>query len=194
MQNIKSLCVFCGSRLGESPAFETAAIELGREMASRGVRLVYGGGRIGLMGCVADAVLEAGGDVVGVIPTFLEEKEVAHGELSELIVTDTMHSRKQKMFELAEGFISLPGGLGTLDETFEIMTWKQLKQHDKPVIMLNVENYWQPFVALVEANIAGGFASPAARGLFRVASSVENIFEILEAAPEPTMGATLHHL
>lgn len=180
---IKSLCVFCGSKTGDNPAFSSVADDLGREMARRKIRLVYGGGRIGLMGIVADAVLQAGGEVIGVIPEFLEKMEVVHHNLTELIITDSMHARKQKMFELSDGFISLPGGLGTLDETFEILTWKQLRRHNKPIVVLNIADYWQPFMALVEANINNGFAHQAVRELYSVADTVDAAFAALAASP-----------
>jgi len=194
MAIINSLCVFCGSKTGDNPAYSAAAQLLGEEMAKRHIRLVYGGGRIGLMGIVADAVTQAGGDVIGVIPEFLEQLEVGNHSASELIITDSMHTRKQKMFELSDGFVSLPGGLGTLDETFEILTWKQLRQHDKPVVMLNIEGYWNPFIALVEANILGGFAHPAVTDLYTVADTVESVFPALENAPQPQDVVLTSHL
>ena len=194
MAIINSLCVFCGSRTGENPAYSAAARLLGQEMAKRKIRLVYGGGRIGLMGIVADAVTQAGGDVIGVIPEFLEQLEVGNHDANELIITDSMHTRKQKMFELSDGFISLPGGLGTLDETFEILTWKQLRQHDKPVVMLNIEGYWNPFFALIEANIGGGFAHPAVTDLYTMINTVEAVFPALDNAPQPQDVVLTSHL
>ncbi len=184
MKSIASLCVFCGSRFGNDPAYEEAARELGAVMADKGIRLIYGGGSVGLMGLVASAVMENGGEVIGVIPQFLEDLEVGKSDVTELIVTENMHSRKNKMFELSDGFISLPGGLGTLDETFEIMTWKQLKVHDKPVIMLDIGGYWSEMKVLLEAIIHKGFAGASSRDLCRFAGSVADVFSLLEGVPE----------
>ena len=141
MADIASLCVYCGSRFGERPDYRETAVHLGQEIARQGIRLIYGGGHVGLMGAVADAVLEAGGHVVGVIPKHLQDWEVGHKGLTEMHVVDSMHSRKQLMFELSDGFVALPGGIGTLDETFEIMTWRQLRLHDKPLVILDQDGF-----------------------------------------------------
>jgi uncharacterized protein (TIGR00730 family) len=143
------LCVFCGSSPGRSSAYATAARRLGAIFARRGIGLVYGGGNVGLMGVVADAVLADGGEVVGVIPRALVDRELAHARLSELVVVDTMHERKQRMHDLSDGFIALPGGFGTLDELFEALTWAQLGMHKKPCGLLDVEGFWEPLRALV---------------------------------------------
>ena len=185
MNNISSLCVFCGSRFGNDPAYEETARELGAVMADKGIRLVYGGGSVGLMGVVASAVIENGGEVVGVIPQFLEDLEVGKSDVTELIVTDNMHTRKHKMFDMSDGFISLPGGLGTLDETFEIMTWKQLKVHAKPIIILDIGGYWTELTDLIDATIARGFASPTAKDLYQVSTNIAEVFAALEAQPAP---------
>ena len=185
MAVLRSLCLYCGSRTGADPDHRAAAAELGAALGRRGVRLVFGGGGGGLMGVAADAALAAGGQVVGVIPAHLHDIEVAHPGLSELIVVDSMHARKQKMFELADAFAVLPGGLGTLDETIEIVTWRQLGLHDKPIVLLDRSGYWAPLLALVEHAIDAGFAAPAARDLFMLADSVEGILAAIEAAPEP---------
>jgi uncharacterized protein (TIGR00730 family) len=166
MTNIQTVAVFCGGRAGNDPAFRAAASELGRGMARAGIRLVYGGGRVGLMGALADGALAAGGKVIGVIPEFLTHWEVAHDGLSEQIVTDSMHSRKRRMFELSDAFVALPGGLGTLDEIVEIMTWRQLRLHDKPVLICDVAGSAAPLLSVIEAAIAAGFAPPEARTLF----------------------------
>ena len=150
MTEIKSLCVFCGSRAGLDPDHESAARHLGHAIADRGIKLVYGGGDIGLMSIVARAALENGGHVIGVIPEFIQDFEVGNPGLSELIVVESMHERKSKMFELADGFVSLPGGLGTLDETIEILTWKQLQQHRKPVVLVDINDYWRTFRELLQ--------------------------------------------
>lgn len=184
MADIRSLCVLCGSREGSDPAFRAAAKDLGAQIASRGVRLIYGGGAIGLMGILADSVISAGGEVVGVIPDFLVKWEVGHASLSDLIVTDSMHTRKTRMFAMADGFVILPGGLGTLDETFEIITWKQLRIHNKPIVVLDVNGYWSALVALINRTVVSGFAPPAVIRLFSVVESVDKVFPALEAAPE----------
>ena len=194
MTEIRSLCVLCGSREGTEPAYRSAAIRLGQLMAGRGVRLVYGGGSIGLMGVIADAVIEAGGEVVGVIPDFLIRYEVGHGRLTDLVVTDSMHDRKRRMFEMADAFVVLPGGLGTLDETFEIVTWKQLRLHDSPIIVLNVDGYWSPLLALLHATIRGGFADPDTGELFTVVEAPEQVFQSLETAPMPKEEVLTSHL
>ena len=137
----KSAVVFCGSREGHDPAHRQACIDLGHGLAKQDIRLIYGGGRVGLMGAVADAVLDSGGEVVGIIPDFLTRMEVAHDGLTERLVTGTMHTRKSQMFERADVFITMPGGLGTLDETVEIVTWRQLGLHDKPVLICNTANW-----------------------------------------------------
>ncbi len=173
MTRIKSLCVFCGSREGVDTAYREAAIRLGELMAAAGVRLVYGGGSIGLMGVIADTVLAAGGEVTGVIPDFLMDDEVGHHHLTEQIITGSMHDRKRRMFELADGFVVMPGGLGTLDETFEIVTWKQLRLHDSPIIILDVGGYWTPLRALIDGIIEAGFAPLPTSSLFQVVSSTE---------------------
>jgi uncharacterized protein (TIGR00730 family) len=168
MNRITAVAVYCGSRTGDDPAHRIAAQALGEGLAQAQIRLVYGGGGIGLMGVLADAALGAGGEVVGVIPEFLTRREVAHGGNTELIVTDSMHSRKLKMFELADAFISLPGGLGTLDETIEIITWRQLGLHSKPILICNVAGSAAPFLAAIESAIAAGFAGAEVRELYQV--------------------------
>ncbi len=193
MTAITSLCVFCGSKAGTDPAFSTAAAGLGRLMAERGVRLVYGGGGIGLRGVLSDAVLERGGEVLGVIPEFLVPYEVANPNLTETAITGSMHERKQRMFELADGFVVLPGGLGTLDEAIEVITWKQLQLHAKPVVVVNVGGYWDPLAALVDGVIAGGFAHPGVAELFTLVDGVGDVFEALESAPEPKREVLTDH-
>jgi uncharacterized protein (TIGR00730 family) len=179
MPHIHSVAVFCGSRSGNDPAYRTAAQALGQGLAEAGIRLVYGGGRIGLMGIMADAALAAGGAVLGVIPVFLTRREVAHESITELVVTDSMHSRKQRMFEAADAFISLPGGLGTLDETIEIITWRQLRLHAKPILICDVAGSAAPFLATIEATIAADFALPEARQLYEVVESVAAVLKRL---------------
>jgi uncharacterized protein (TIGR00730 family) len=185
MQQIHSVAVFCGSNSGGDPAFTAGARALGRGLAAAGIRLVYGGGRVGLMGALADAALEAGGEVLGVIPEFLARLEVAHTGVAELAITDNMHSRKQRMFAAADAFVSLPGGLGTLDETVEVITWRQLGLHDKPILLCDIAGSTAPLQAAIEAAITLGFASARARDLFEVMEGVGPMLERLRALPRP---------
>ena len=194
MARIESVCVFCGSKFGNDPAWTRAAERLGALLAEAGIRLVYGGGRIGLMGVMAQAVMRAGGRVSGVIPDFLMKLEVADTGITDLVVVDSMHERKRRMFELADGFVVLPGGLGTLDEAFEILTWKQLRHHSKPIVVLDVNGYWAPFVDLVLATVAGGFAHPAVTDLFSVVPSPEEVLPALRAAPAVDERVLTSHL
>lgn len=149
MAEIRSICVYCGSGAGEDPAYAEAARNLGRSMAQAGIRLIYGGGSVGLMGIVAKSVLDHGGEVTGIIPHFLEKREAMMEEITELIVTEDMHERKRLMFEKAEAFVALPGGIGTLEEVVEMMTWAQLGQHRKPVLLANINGFWNPLATLL---------------------------------------------
>lgn len=163
----KRVCVFCASSMGRDPRYAEAAREVGGLLAASGYGLVYGGGNIGLMGVVADAVLAAGGEVIGVIPRGLEQKEVAHRGLSQLLVTDGMHARKQKMYELSDAFMTLPGGFGTMDELFETLTWAQLGDHQKPVGLLNVAGFYDPLIAMVDHQVREGVLRKEYRGLLQ---------------------------
>jgi uncharacterized protein (TIGR00730 family) len=187
MSLIRSLCVYCGSSSRGIPEHHRAARQLGRGLAERGIELVYGGGHVGLMGLLADAVLTAGGKVTGIIPGHLHGLEVAHEGVTELLLVDSMHARKNLMFERSDGFVVLPGGLGTLDETFEIITWRQLRLHDKPIVIVDLGGYWAPFRALIDAVIDGGYAHRSIRRLFTVVDTVDAVFPALAAAPEPTV-------
>jgi uncharacterized protein (TIGR00730 family) len=180
MPSIQSVAVFCGSRPGRSPVFRAAAAALGRGLAQAEMRLIFGGGRVGMMAAVADAAIAAGGTVIGVIPEFLTRSEVAHKGVSELIVTDSMHTRKRQMFDLADAFVSLPGGLGTFDETFEIITWRQLRLHDKPILLTNVEGSALPLIGTIENAIEAGFAPADVRELYEVVDGVPATLERLE--------------
>jgi len=160
---MRTLCVYCGSNAGRAPVYAEAANALGTRLANDGLRLVYGGGNVGLMGIVANAVLDAGGEVVGVIPGQLVEWEVAHRGVTELVVVESMHQRKQRMFELADGFVALPGGFGTLDEMFEMLTWRQLGLGHKPCAFLDVGGFWQPLMAMLERMVAERFLHPDQR-------------------------------
>ncbi len=194
MTRISSLCVFCGSKTGDGPVFEAAARRLGELMAERGITLVFGGGRIGLMGVVADAVLAGGSRAIGVIPEFLKDLEVGNDEVTEQIVTGSMHERKTRMFELADGFVVLPGGLGTLDETLEIITWKQLRLHSKPVVIINTGGYWSALEALVQRAVDSGFAHPAVAEMFTMVDGPDDVFPALAAQPEPREEVLTSHL
>lgn len=154
---MKAICVYCGSNAGAKPAYAGAARALGTRIANEGLALVYGGGNVGLMGQVADAALVAGGRVIGVIPQQLVDWEVAHRGVSELVIVDSMHARKQRMFEISDAFIALPGGFGTLDEMFEMLTWRQLGLGRKPCAFLDVEDFWQPLVAMMDTMVRERF-------------------------------------
>lgn len=181
IMTIQSICLFCGSNSGSNPAYAEAAGELGRELAARDITLVYGGGNIGLMGVAADAALAAGGRVIGVIPGFLRDKEVAHGGLSELHVTQTMHERKALMEDLSGGFIALPGGFGTYDELFEMLTWGQLSVHQKPIGLLNVAGFFDPLLAMVQHGVREGFIRQDNLALFVVADTLPALLERMNA-------------
>lgn len=187
MTGIRSICVYCGSSGRVSDTFKQAAHDLGALIGGRGLDLIYGGGRVGLMGIVADAALAAGGRVIGIIPEHIQALEVEHTGLTELLVVDSMHTRKQLMVDRADAFVVLPGGLGTLDETFEILTWKQLRLHDKPIVNVNIDGYWDALVGLVEHVIRMGFARPEHRRMFQVVNRVSAVLEVLERQPEPTI-------
>jgi len=154
---MRHLCVYCGSNAGASPIYAEAAKALGTRLAKDGLRLIYGGGNVGLMGILANAVLEAGGKVTGVIPGQLVEWEVAHQSLTELVVVESMHQRKQRMFELSDGFVALPGGFGTLDEMFEMLTWRQLGLGHKPCAFLDVGGFWQPLMDMLDRMVGERF-------------------------------------
>ncbi|MCH4091523.1 TIGR00730 family Rossman fold protein [Acetobacter sp.] len=177
---INAAAVFCGSRFGNLPAYRDAAEAVGTGLARAGIHLVYGGGYVGLMGVVADAAIQAGGRVTGIIPEFLESREVMHHGVTELVVTDSMHTRKQKMFAIADAFLILPGGFGTFDELMEILTWRQLQLHSKPILVVNVENWAQGVLAMLDEAVSQGFASTEARALIEVVSDVEAALHRLE--------------
>ena len=181
------ICVFCGSSFGSDPAFRLLAAELGRTLACRGVSLVYGGGRVGLMGVVADAALAEGGEVIGVIPQSLMDRELGHVGLTELHVVDSMHARKALMAELADGFVALPGGLGTLEELFEVWTWAQLGMHRKPCGLLDTRDFFAPLVSFLDHLVANGFVSAAHRAMLTVATSPEALLAGFEAYTPPVV-------
>jgi uncharacterized protein (TIGR00730 family) len=189
MSRIQAVAVFCGSRSGNDPAYRGAAQALGQGLAAAGIRLIYGGGQIGLMGAVADAAMAAGGAVTGVIPEFLMTREVAHARIGEMIVTDSMHARKQRMFELADASITLPGGIGTFDETIEIITWAQLGLHAKPILICDVAGSATAFVAAIDAAVAADFALPSVRSLYEVLEGVPAVLRRLAQLPHPAPAA-----
>lgn len=188
---VRSVCVFCGSKVGRNPEYHSAARQFGEILGNARVRLVFGGGSIGLMGVVADAALAAGGKVHGVIPAFLDRIEVAHRNLTHLDVVDSMHERKRRMFELADAFVTLPGGLGTLDETIEIVTWRQLGLHDKPIVLLDVQGYWHPLLALFDQAIGQSFAGEGTRRLFTVVEDAREVLPVLEAEAKAATGTSV---
>jgi len=185
MTELRSVCIYCGASFGNQPRYADSARRLGGLLAARGIAVVYGGGRVGLMGALADAALAAGGRVIGVIPTNLRTIELAHQGCTEMIATPSMHARKEKMFQLADGFIALPGGIGTLEETIEVITWRQLRFHDKPIVVVDDGGYWRPLRALFDATVAAGFAHADLNRLCRFVDSVEDAVAALIASPAP---------
>ncbi len=185
---MKRICVFAGSNSGGSLAYAAAASDLGRTLAGRGLDVVYGGARVGLMGALADAALAAGGKVVGVMPEALVAKEVAHLGLSELHVVKSMHERKAMMADLADGFVALPGGLGTLEEFFEVLTWAQLGLHGKPCGLLNIEGYFEGLLAFLDHSVAEGFVKAEHRAMIPVAGTSDALLDAMESYRAPAVG------
>jgi uncharacterized protein (TIGR00730 family) len=179
------ICVFCGSRFGSRDAFADAARDLGRAIGGQGWRLIYGGGDVGLMGTVARAALEAGGDVAGIIPQRLLDREVGKRDLTTLEITPTMFARKERMIETADAFVVLPGGLGTLDELLEVVTLRQLGYHGKPIVVVNLGGYWDPLIALVDRVVEHRFADPSARTLYRMVDAIEEVLPALGLGQPP---------
>ncbi|MGD9614614.1 MAG: TIGR00730 family Rossman fold protein [Alphaproteobacteria bacterium] len=178
--SISRVCVYCGSAGAVGERYRDAARELGSALAQAGIDVVFGGGRIGLMGLVADAALDAGGRVVGIIPGALRDAELAHPGLTELVITGSMHERKRVMAERSDAFAVLPGGIGTLDEMFEIVTWRQLGLHDKPVFLVDIDGYWQPLRALLDHLVAHRFAAPLVPRLLEVVPGVPELLGALQ--------------
>lgn len=175
----RRVCVFCGSRPGRQAIYQQAAAELGAELARRGVGLVYGGGSVGLMGVVADAVLEGGGEAIGVIPRLLYDREVGHEGLTELRITETMHERKHLMYELGSAVVALPGGIGTFDELFEAVTWNQLEIHAKPIGLLDAGDYFGPLVSMLDRSVREGFLSRQIRDSLAVDTKASSLLDRL---------------
>lgn len=178
---IQSICVFCGASPGTNPLYRQTAEALGRLLAERGIRLIYGGGAVGLMGVVADAALSAGGEVIGIIPQSLERAEIGHRGLTRLEVVDTMHTRKARMAELADAFIALPGGLGTLEELFEVWTWGQLGYHAKPLGLLEVNGFYRKLGDFLDHLVSERFVRPAHRDMLQIADTPAALLEALRA-------------
>lgn len=185
--DIRALCVYCGSSNAVRDSHLQAARELGALAARDAVDVVYGGGRVGLMGALAEGALAEGGRVIGIIPQHLEDLEAGHRGASEYIVVNSMHARKQLMAERSDAFCALPGGLGTLDETFEIITWRQLKLHDKPIILVNIDGYWDPLLRLVEHQTTEGYLRGGSAGLFQVVERVDQVLDCAANAPSPAL-------
>jgi uncharacterized protein (TIGR00730 family) len=183
MKKIRRLCVYCGSSGAVEARYREAASELGARVAAAGIELVYGGARVGLMGLLADAALAAGGKVTGIIPGRLVNAEVAHPGVTELLVVDSMHDRKRFMTDRADAFAVLPGGIGTLDELFETLSWKQLELHDKPILVVDIGGYWAPLRALLDHIVINGFARPQTRGFVHVVPSVPALMAALSETP-----------
>ncbi|KAF1010383.1 MAG: LOG family protein YvdD [Pseudomonas fluorescens] len=179
--SLKSVCVFCGASNGTHPAYREAAIALGRALAERKLTLVYGGGAVGLMGIVADAALQAGGEVVGIIPQSLQNLEIGHKGLTRLEVVDGMHARKARMAELSDAFIALPGGLGTLEELFEVWTWGQLGYHGKPLGLLEVNGFYHKLTDFLDHIVGEGFVRPQHRAMLKVSESPDELLQTLDA-------------
>lgn len=181
MKNFKNVCVYCGASNRASDRYKQAARDVGHILATNGIGLVYGGGRMGLMGMVADSVLDHGGNAIGIIPKHLQDREERHDNLNELHVVDSMHVRKQMMVERSDAFLILPGGYGTLDEAFEILTWKQLGLHKKPIIFLNIYGFWSPLKELKQHLFDESFIKADDLKLFNIIDSVDQIIPTLEA-------------
>lgn len=184
MTKIKSACVYCGTGHNVSQIYKDIAAQLGAAMAQSKVRLVYGGGRVGLMGIVSQACFSAGGEVVGIIPEHIQDKEVMNDDVTELFIVDSMHTRKKMMVDKSDGFIVLPGGFGTLDETFEILTWKYLGLHDKPIVLVNVDGFYDPLLKMVDHMVDSGFTPFWHRSLYQVVETPEDAIVALSAQTE----------
>lgn len=181
-----SICVYCGARLGTNPAARDLTARLGALLARQGITLVYGGGGVGLMGVLANSVLDAGGRAVGIIPRFLLQREAGHPALHETVVVETMHERKLQMFERADAFVILPGGIGTLEEFFEVLSWRTLGLHAKPIVILDLDGYWEPLAALLRNVVDGGFAAPTHLDHVAFVTDLDALLPTLAALPRTT--------
>lgn len=194
MKTFRRICVYCGSNRGMSPAFADAAMVLGKELAARRIALVYGGGHVGLMGVIADAVLAAGGEVIGVIPSALQAKELGHTGLTELHIVESMHERKQMMADLSDGFIAMPGGVGTLEELFETFTWLQLGFHHKPVALLNAGGFYTGLVSFVRQLTRDGFLKPEHEACLLVDDKAGALIEKMRTFEPPQLGKWMERM
>jgi uncharacterized protein (TIGR00730 family) len=185
---MKRITVFCGSSSGTEEIYTSQAILLGQTLAKRNIELVYGGAKVGLMGAVADGVLNAGGKAIGVLPNFLRSKEIAHKQLTELILVDTMHERKTKMNDLCDGVIALPGGFGTLDELFEMLTWGQLGLHKKPIAILNIDGYYDALIVFVQTMTDKGLLKEVNQQMLLVSDTIDDLLNKMENYVPPTVG------
>ena len=178
----QNVCVYCGSSKGDAPEFAELAEHLGRDFVRGDIGLVYGGGGVGMMGIFARTVMGEGGHVTGIIPDFLHTTEIAYNEVSELLVVGSMHERKQAMFERSDAFLALPGGIGTLEEVIEMLTWAQLGRHNRPIIFVNINGFWDPLINLFDHMIDQGFVQSAIRGQYAVVDRVDDVLPRIEAA------------
>lgn len=186
--SLSSVCIYCGASNNVAPQYKKSAHDISTALAQQNLRIIYGGGHVGLMGVIADAALKAGAEVIGIIPEHIRAQEVQHTGLTELHVVSDMHTRKRMMVERADAFLILPGGLGTLDETFEILTWKKLGLHNKPIVIFNQDGYWDSLINLIDSIIKEGFSLPSDRVLFKVVTKADEIFEALNSSPTPSIG------
>ena len=191
---VRSLCVYCSSSDTIPDEHRKCARKLGRLLAENGIHMITGGGHVGLMRETTDAALAAGGEVTGIVPHFIERLEIVHRGLTQLIEVESIHERKQKMFDMSDAFVALPGGLGTLDETFEIITWKHLGLHDRPVFLIEPDGYWKPFHNLFDHMIATGYASQGCRDLYTVATDPEEVIAALKACLATHKGEDSSHI
>ncbi|WP_294306834.1 TIGR00730 family Rossman fold protein [uncultured Chryseobacterium sp.] len=185
---MKSITVFCGSSFGSDDIYKEQATLLGQTLARQGIRLVYGGADVGLMGAVADGALNSNGKVIGVLPHFLQSKEIAHKQLTELILVETMHERKTKMNDLCDGVIVLPGGYGTLEEFFEMITWAQLGLHQKPIGILNIDGFYDDLIRMVQTMVDKGFLKKVNRDMLLISDRIEDLLEMMKNYKAPTVG------
>ena len=185
---MKRITVFCGSSFGTDSMYQTKATELGRALAKKGIQLVYGGANVGLMGAVADGALSEGGKVIGVLPHFLQTKEIAHEGLTELILVESMHERKTKMNEISDGVIALPGGFGTIEELFEMLTWAQLGLHKKPVAILNVDGFYDYLNSFIDVMVGKGFLKSVNKEMLLVSDNIDNLLNQMSEYTAPEVG------
>jgi uncharacterized protein (TIGR00730 family) len=188
LKKMKSITIFCGSSFGSDDIYKEQATLLGQTLAKQKIQLIYGGANVGLMGAVADGALDAGGKVIGVLPHFLQSKEIAHKQLTELILVETMHERKTKMNDLCDGVIVLPGGYGTLEEFFEMITWAQLGLHQKPIAVLNIDGFYDDLLKLVQTMVDKGFLKQINRDMLLISDTIDELLEMMKNYKAPSVG------